>query len=156
MQLSFLIFVFVVFFVVVVFDSGHSLGGGIAQIVGANLYEDDFESYVSSFGSNSPGTKFSSAKLGYTTESLRITSTSVVTDRDLVSAIDEHSGLIQEINCDANNVLECHLTETPICQMLAGCPSNVPRNLDYLNCYCYEEENDFKFGYCMNLTAVED
>eukprot|EP01084_Bolivina_argentea_P116144 206417_1 len=43
---------------------GHSLGGGIASIVAANLFENDYDSFITSFGVCSPGVLYSSAKFG--------------------------------------------------------------------------------------------
>ena len=52
---------------------GHSLGGGVAQIVAANVYED-INQNVMSFGLSSPGTFYSSKKFGFETEALTFTS----------------------------------------------------------------------------------
>lgn len=133
---------------------GHSLGGGIAQIVAANLYEDHFESHVASTGSNSPGTLFSSGKFGFSTESLQKTSISVLAERDFVSLIDEHGGLIQKIECDSNQIFDCHLTEIPICEMYNNCPDVFVSKPNILDCYCFDQSKDFKFGNCMNATEI--
>ena len=69
---------------------GHSLGGGIAQIVAAKVYDDDNiinSELVTSFGLSSPGTAYSSRKFGIQIADLDATSVSLLPRRDPVPLV---------------------------------------------------------------------
>ena len=140
------------------FIVGHSLGGGVAQIVAAKLYSEGYEEHIGSVGICSPGTLLSSAKFGFNTEDLDITSNSILPRRDLVSQIDLHGGNVQEVACNADSVFKCHVVESVICEVYSNCPSSsqkVDKNL--FDCYCWDSDSgdgtiDFKFGHCMNVS----
>lgn len=99
---------------------GHSLGGGVAQIVGANVYEDISQN-VMSFGLSSPGTFYSSKKFGFETESLQFTSVTVLGERDPVPMTDKHVGLYEKIKCNREVSIDCHGTFQSICEMTNSC-----------------------------------
>ena len=132
------------------FVVGHSLGGAIAQIVGARLYEDAsieaFGHNVASFGLNSPGTVYSSAKFGFSISSLQLTSTTLKSERDIVSQVDLHSGNIQEVACNSQTLVSCHLTQTPFCEMYEHCPDDISLQPEVIKRYCTEDEYGYKIG----------
>ena len=117
-------------------------GGAVSSVVAARLYEtNEFnESYISSFGMNSPGTLLSSAKFGYQEDSLRKTSVSLVSERDIVGMIDEHSGALQEVNCEKDFFYECHKIEHPICEIFSSCPLNTARHPTVVDKWCNEPD----------------
>ena len=112
------------------------------QVVAAQLYEAsskfDQSFYVSSFGLNSPGTLYSSAKFGFEIDSLQLTSTSLLTENDIVSMVDQHSGTVQQIQCNQDFYFQCHFSGTPICEMFSNCAVNVPLQYDVLYDFCNE------------------
>eukprot|EP01084_Bolivina_argentea_P060889 111230_1 len=118
--------------------AGHSLGGGIAQIVAAKLFEYDRNGLdnIISFGLSSPGTLYSSTKFGFSTDSLDKTSVSVLPRRDIVSMVDEHGGIVQEIECDAKMVDGCHYAQTSFCEMYEQCGNETIRNVTFTQCVC--------------------
>ena len=121
---------------------GHSLGGAISQKVGAQLYESisngnfNYTFSISSFGLNSPGSLYSSGKFSFEMESLQLTSISLLTERDVVSMVDQHSGTIQEIDCEQDFYYQCHLLTSPICEMFENCASDVAMQYDAVYDYC--------------------
>lgn len=99
---------------------GHSLGGGVAQIVGAKMYEKGSKNVVS-FGLSSPGTYYSNEKFGFETDTLQFTSYTVYGERDVVPKIDEHRGVVQALDCDREIGLECHFAIQSICELAHSC-----------------------------------
>merc|ERR1719242_423467 len=100
---------------------GHSLGGGISQIVAANLYEDhenlNLKSNIQSYGVCSPGTLMSSAKFGFSVTALDVTASSLLPRRDVISMVDEHGGSVQYTECDADEFASCHYLESVLCEL---------------------------------------
>eukprot|EP01084_Bolivina_argentea_P274382 467673_1 len=153
---------------------GHSLGGGIAQIVAANLYENyDFKSNIQSYGVCSPGVLKSSAKFGFGVDALDKTSSSLLPRRDIVSKVDAHGGSIQYTECDASSFVTCHATNNVLCELYHGCPADlVDDNLlnntlngsgmskkDLFNQFCdLSETGEQKpqFGGIMGLEEITD
>ena len=127
---------------------GHSLGGGIAQIVAANLHENhedlNLGSNVQSYGVCSPGTLMSSAKFGFSVEALDITSSSLLPRRDVVSMIDDHGGSIQYSECNADSFQTCHYLENVLCELFRGCPMSLGRDIthDVMVDFCDTSERD--------------
>ena len=106
--------------------AGHSLGGGISEIVAANLQEHGgYKSHIQSFGVCSPGVLLSSAKFGFGVEALDKTSSSLLPRRDFVSMVDEHGGNIQYTDCDAESAASCHLLDNALCELFYGCPDDL-------------------------------
>ena len=137
-----------------VYIVGHSLGGAISQVVGSRLYEasDDFNQtfYIASFGINSPGTLYSSAKFDFEMDSLQLTSMSLLTENDIVGMVDLHSGTIQEIKCDKEFYFQCHFISTAICEMLQNCNDNVALQYDVVYNFC----NDQLLGDALGVQNV--
>ena len=126
----------------------------------ANLFEDGYDSYVSSFGVCSPGTVLSSAKFNFGIEALDKTSRSLLPRRDPVSMVDVHGGSVSYVDCDADTMLECHVTPLVICEVFNNCPNQLARKPEVFECFCnsqlypdvYPKQ---QFAYCLNATECE-
>jgi len=136
-----------------IFILGHSLGGGIAEIVAAKLYSVSTINVITSFGMCSPGVLYSAAKFGFTMDALDLTSQSLLPRRDLVSVIDMHGGNIQNVECYASQVYQCHLVQTVLCELYHTCPTTNFTHKSIFDCYCYNSTYDYKFSNCMNVTT---
>ena len=117
---------------------GHSMGGAIAQIVGAQLYENGYADdwNIKSFALSSPGTMYSSSKFRFGAESLDATSVSTVARRDIVTNIDEYGGLMQHLQCTADKDVECHGSVTSLCELHTQCRDKMVRNDALIECLC--------------------
>jgi len=159
-----------------VYVVGHSLGGGIAQIVAAKAYEPQYcenivmEGSITSLGICSPGTLYTSAKFGFSVESLDKTSMSLLPRRDPVSSIDDHGGNVQFVECRESTPWNCHLMASILCETFNNCPSALitGNRKTFWDCFCdtkIEITNEFnitdeipnphEFGRCMNLQVTQ-
>eukprot|EP01083_Nonionella_stella_P048701 130036_1 len=134
---------------------GHSLGGGISSIVAAKLYEDGYDSYITSFGVCSPGALYSSAKFGFGIDALDKTSHALLPRRDLVSMLDVHGGMVQYTKCEEESMLHCHVMPSVICEVYNNCPNNLAQRPELFDCYCNQQEMKQQFGHCLNATECE-
>lgn len=106
--------------------TGHSMGGGIARLVGSILGKQ-------SVTFSPPGFVQSYSKLvhdiGGTTikvnrANLHHLSVAVIPEYDPVTMIDAQAGMIQKISCDTPHLsmqLSCHMLEGTICNLLEHC-----------------------------------
>lgn len=107
--------------------TGHSLGGGLARIVGA-LTD------LPSVSFSPPGLAMSHRKYSVTHKDGSVTrinsrgihgkSLAVVTDHDFLAQVDHQVGLVQRIVCDKDDKAHqnsCHLLEGTICHILEHC-----------------------------------
>uniref|UniRef100_K3WLR8 Fungal lipase-type domain-containing protein n=1 Tax=Globisporangium ultimum (strain ATCC 200006 / CBS 805.95 / DAOM BR144) TaxID=431595 RepID=K3WLR8_GLOUD len=106
--------------------TGHSMGGGIARLVGSIVEKQ-------SITFSPPGFVQSYSKLvhdiGGTTikvnrANLHHLSVAVVPEYDPVTMIDAQAGLIQKISCDTPHLsmqLSCHMLEGTVCNLLEHC-----------------------------------
>lgn len=107
--------------------TGHSLGGGLARIVGA-LTDQPSVSF------SPPGLAMSHRKYSITqadgtvvrinNRGLHGRSLAVVTDYDLLAQVDHQVGLVQRIFCDKDDKAHqnsCHLLEGTVCHILEHC-----------------------------------
>jgi lipase ATG15 len=111
--------------------TGHSLGGGLARIVGSLTGQP-------SVSFNPPGLALSHAKYslrspempgGYLRLSnaegaLHHQSVAVITEFDIIPSLDQQVGLVQRILCDdhaKSHHNACHLLEGQICHLLEHC-----------------------------------
>jgi len=109
--------------------TGHSLGGGLARIVGA-LTE------LPSVTFSPPGLELSHRKysmqnkdgsfsrLSNSAGALHHQSIAVIIENDIVSSVDAQVGLVQLITCDKDSqahMNSCHLLEGTICHLLEHC-----------------------------------
>jgi len=96
--------------------TGHSLGGGVAAMVGAKTKHI-------SVAFSPPGTMHLNEKYDFSIESLRATATTIYAEGDLVPWVDEYQGLQQSIDCDLQQGwVRCHHILTTICELRASCP----------------------------------
>ncbi|ELP86939.1 hypothetical protein EIN_315780 [Entamoeba invadens IP1] len=91
--------------------AGHSLGGGIANIVGALVG-------LNSFGVSPPGIFYGRKSLGLTKQELTVTSRGIIPERDPVANSGENGGLIMRIPCYKDKV-SCHDIGITVC-MIGG------------------------------------
>jgi len=101
---------------------GHSLGGGVAQICAAKLWEN--HKNTMSFSLSGPGTKYSTKKFGFTRKALQFTSINVIGERDPIPLVDDHEGLITTLRCRRELVSDCHLAGQSMCEIAASCWAN--------------------------------
>jgi len=114
---------------------GHSLGGGLAIINGA---QENVKSFALS-GVNAMLTR-KSLEPPVSVENLDKFTFNVIPERDLVPKLDGHSKNIQEIRCsaDKSDIAACHDAQRSICEIMYSCGSG-PRPV---LCECYA-----RFGY---------
>lgn len=96
--------------------TGHSLGGGIANIVGAR-------NGLISITFSAPGLLFSRHKLKIDLKLLNSASINVIPDNDLVPKIDKSAGLSQSIDCKEDYVM-CHNIQRTVQQLIRSCGSD--------------------------------
>lgn len=100
---------------------GHSLGGGIALVVGAL-------SGRHAVAIQPPGLYHALAKhqeqhsstMGVGRE-LHQNSVSLLVESDPISLFDRHGGLVQTIACEAGNAIGCHALEETLCHLIKNC-----------------------------------
>jgi len=118
--------------------TGHSLGGGLAMISGA-------QTGVAGIGISAPNTKLSRMAFDITIDDLNTKTFNVVPERDVVPMVDDLAQNYQKIRCTANSghffedTVECHGTgERTLCEFLYTCGT---QNRPAL-CECV-----YKYGY---------
>ena len=117
--------------------TGHSLGGGLARLVGALTN-------VQSVTFAPPGIRMSYRKYSTTSPEGNIVkivsndlngqSVAVVTSGDWVSLVDEQVALVQKISCDkpeSGIFMACHLIEGTICHLINNCGDDRFDGCDY-------------------------
>jgi len=128
---------------------GHSLGGGLANLVASKEYGQYMDYGVpprtTSFGVSPVGTAYSSKKFGFTWEAVTATETSVWAARDIVPLVDHHMGLYEVIPCTQESFLQCHSVLTTLCQLWRQCtlPTAALRQAqktNFLNCMCCSDQ----------------
>jgi len=124
---------------------GHSLGGGLANLVASKEYgqymDYDVLPRVTSFGVAPVGTTYSSRKFGFPWQAVSATETSVYAKRDIVPLVDSHTGLTDVIPCNEETIVECHSVLFTLCELWRQCllPKNALRQkqkANFLNCMC--------------------
>ena len=118
--------------------TGHSLGGGISQIVGARLRSDGKEN-IRTFGLSAPGTLYSSKKFGYDIQSLDQTFTVLLPRYDIVGMVDQHGGFVQNMDCDQGSFLYCHKSATSLCSLINHCDVNTATNPEMIKKFCTDD-----------------
>ncbi|EDR26596.1 hypothetical protein EDI_081770 [Entamoeba dispar SAW760] len=89
--------------------TGHSLGGGIANLVGT-------DQGLPSFGISPPGTFLGSKGLGLKKKDVPVLVRAIIPDRDPVAAIGINGGIRIRIPCYANS-LKCHGIHNSVCMI---------------------------------------
>ena len=94
--------------------TGHSIGGGLAKIVGSRQK-------VTTVSFSSPGEVFSRAKFGLTLDDLQRYTTSIVSRDDMITWVDIQGGLVQHIDCNASGYVPCHSIVNTYCELKRNC-----------------------------------
>lgn len=127
---------------------GHSLGGGLANLVASKEYGQymhyNVPPRVTSFGVSPVGTTYSSKKFGFSWKAVSATETSVWAKRDIVPLVDYHTGLHDIIPCYEETIVQCHSVLFTLCELWRQCilPKNALRPMqkaNLLNCMCCSE-----------------
>jgi len=136
---------------------GHSLGGGLANLVASKEYGQYADlkvpPRVKSFGVSPVGTVYSSKKFGFPWYLVGDTETSVWSERDIIPLVDRHMGLQQVIPCVQNNFVQCHAILNTLCELWRQCslPSSALNQDDkenFLNCVCCQKKS--RVQYCVD------
>jgi len=120
--------------------TGHSLGGGLAMIAGA-------QTGTPAIGLSGPNNMLSrlTFKPRITKEQLDEFTFNIIPDKDPVPRIDDRAELYQRIHCRASdsNFADCHTSTRSLCEILSTCGNN-PNGVNKrpLFCFCHDE-----FGY---------
>mmetsp|Transcript_76523 Transcript_76523/g.216352 ORF Transcript_76523/g.216352 Transcript_76523/m.216352 type:complete len:777 (+) Transcript_76523:98-2428(+) len=106
--------------------TGHSLGGGIAQIVAADL---DLPALVFS----APGLVFSARRFGVSVAAAHRSNVVVVPDGDIVPRVDDQAGVVQHIACREKygapaSALGCHSLVKTTCELWRVCGDALGRD----------------------------
>lgn len=98
--------------------TGHSLGGGLAIITGA-------QSGIPAIALSGPNAMIGRETFypPVTVEALNTMTFNIIPDRDIVPRFDDHGKLFQEINCiaDNNDLLGCHSSLRSLCEVINTC-----------------------------------
>lgn len=103
--------------------TGHSLGGGISNIVGAR-------NSVRSVGFAPPGVFYQRERFGIDIDSARLNNLAVIMSNDLVPHVDEQVGAVQPIRCPVSGAIACHSMSKHVCAIYYACGDPRGRNLD--------------------------
>ena len=105
--------------------SGHSLGGGLATIVGRELG-------INAVSFAGPGVSLTGVKLGFSKSANDAygRSLAILPDHDIVSRVDEHTGTVQHVRCrGATGAVACHSITRLCCELIATCGDALGRSL---------------------------
>lgn len=103
--------------------SGHSLGGGLATIIGQR-------SGTSSVSFSGPGILLSARKFNLPTVLNYDLPFTIVPDSDVVPRIDSHVGTVQNIRClRSHSALSCHAITRTCCELARNCGDAYGRSL---------------------------
>jgi len=137
---------------------GHSLGGGISQAVGAQLYYMN-QRYlkknvdIKSLSLAAPGMLFGSKKFNFDLEALYMTSIVIKPQHDIVSTIDIHGGLLQNLQCNTASFAECHLLGNILCELYTHCHHENCKNPKMYDRFCEMEQHQ-KWSQAYNLITA--
>ena len=110
--------------------TGHSLGGGLASILGVHFGYD-----VVAF--SAPGIAIAAQKFGVDRNRISKFVTVVVAHADFVPAVDQHRGLLQSLECEEKFPGRCHMIASVICELYNGVTDQTPSQRYYhLNALC--------------------
>jgi len=119
--------------------TGHSLGGGLAMITGA-------QEKIPAIALSGPNNKISRFTFDpqLTIDDLDQYTFNIVPDRDPVPRIDDLSRNYQRIRCKAapNAPIDCHFGNRSLCEILYTCGSDYGENRRPIPCFCVH-----KYGY---------
>lgn len=95
---------------------GHSLGGGVAIITGA-------QTHIQAVGVSGPNAMISRQRFGVTAEELEQYTFNIIPDRDPIGAIDDPTKNVQRLECRAakNTLIDCHAAVRSLCEAIYVC-----------------------------------
>jgi len=93
---------------------GHSLGGGIAKIIGARQQ-------LPAVSFSSPGIAYGHVKFGFSLDDASKFGVSISPQNDKIPLLDKHVGLQQTIQCDGKTFEQCHRITRTYCELHNGC-----------------------------------
>jgi len=99
---------------------GHSLGGGVAQVIAAKLFDEGHRNVIS-FSLSAPGVLYSSKKFDFSVEGLAYTSINALGERDPFTYIDRHLGLLTKFECNRELAVDCHSAYQSMCEVAGSC-----------------------------------
>merc|ERR1719474_895589 len=129
------------------FFVGHSLGGTIAEIVAAQLHgvqkrghldgTQGADTSMRSFAFSAPGLLLNSRKFSVNIADLHETATIINAEHDLLVGVDEHVGLLQDIDCVFEDIwYGCHTIQNAICTLYEHCDANQSHHPEMLAAFC--------------------
>jgi len=95
--------------------TGHSLGGGIANIVGAHRR-------IETVAFSAPGTIYNRYKLNIELNDINRYCVNIIPDNDIVPKIDRNGGSIQSLDCD-ETFIKCHSISRTVNRLTQSCGS---------------------------------
>ncbi|KAK3703573.1 hypothetical protein QZH41_006902 [Actinostola sp. cb2023] len=112
---------------------GHSLGGGLAKIIGSR-------NKIPAIAISSPGDIYNHVKFEYTLEAVQKYTTTVRAQNDPVTWIDRSGGLVQYVECANSGYVGegCHPIKNTYCELKKKCHVTTRIN------YCPVEKETFK------------
>ncbi|EMD44104.1 Hypothetical protein EHI5A_147950 [Entamoeba histolytica KU27] len=116
--------------------TGHSLGGGLANIVGSELG-------IVSFGISPPGTYLGAKAQKLKKKDIRLFARAVIPDRDIVASLGVEGGLQMSIPCYEHG-FGCHSIDNSVCMIGSLCHYNENENIKNI---CSMKWDDWKLGF---------
>lgn len=113
--------------------TGHSLGGAIAAMIGA-------KTKTSAVSFSGPGLLYSLGRFDIASQDVRDYVLTMKPKSDIVPAVDQLGGLVQEIRCKHSSPMSCHSTSTHLCELYFSCGDPRQRNWS-TNEKCIEYDN---------------
>ena len=131
---------------------GHSLGGALAQIVGAqfaHFYRHHGNEYavtqnveVRSLAVSAPGMLYNAQSFGVNVVDVLRTATVLRPQHDFMSNVDIHGGTVQDLECTESEQFQCHFPIFSVCELAAECDmGTVPRS-DMVTQSCLDPDPD--------------
>uniref|UniRef100_A0A0G4I6V2 Fungal lipase-type domain-containing protein n=1 Tax=Chromera velia CCMP2878 TaxID=1169474 RepID=A0A0G4I6V2_9ALVE len=93
---------------------GHSLGGGLATLLGTQLSRP-------AVTFSAPGIYYTSSRYGISDLRMQQLVTAVVPERDPVPQVDVVRGLVQHVNCASRRAEHCHMMYMTMCELFCRC-----------------------------------
>ena len=148
--------------------AGHSLGGGLAKIVGAQVYRALEDGYITntdqtliddveihSFALASPGLAYGARKFSVHVEDVIKTAVEIRPELDMVSMIDVHLGRAGFVECPAGDMIKCHLGMNVICPMMTQCNVYRLHNPDLVATWCEKSDSGVLLMNVWNSTYYD-
>ncbi len=131
---------------------GHSFGGALAQVVAAQIehlhrhYDYAFTGMQSAemraFAVSATGMTLNAQSFGINTVDVVRTATVMRPQHDVMSSIDVHAGLAQDVECTESEQFSCHSPLFTVCELAAECDANLVPRPDLVTKSCLQTEAD--------------